>query len=274
MVMREHYMLDGNNLETSKHTHFFQIRSYLRYGKEKRKAKYNNDQSTWQYYKYLNFLDPHMVDRQSTQSPSRKESVDVVSSWVISHFNFLIAQQVAVTDPNWGVSLIDEVRIHPCLFDIRDAKYRHSDCRNQAWQDVIKALNFPGWFPLSQKLIMFRRRKCHLQAVEKIERSLRKGETSNSWAAWPWGGGWVYLGPLPSHGLDGSLFGWAGAVSFDFCSFFLFRRYEMSQFGFSRHVKRKHDPDAWSDGELDEIRAESGLGYTGMVEKRAGGGDK
>ncbi|KHJ98680.1 hypothetical protein OESDEN_01327 [Oesophagostomum dentatum] len=81
------------------------IISNKRYGKEKRKVKYQGEQSTWQYYKHLSFLDPHMIDRQSVESPARKEHPDV---------------QVTVTDPSFGTNLIEEVRSHPCLFDIRD----------------------------------------------------------------------------------------------------------------------------------------------------------
>uniref|UniRef100_A0A1I7XTY1 MADF domain-containing protein n=1 Tax=Heterorhabditis bacteriophora TaxID=37862 RepID=A0A1I7XTY1_HETBA len=100
-----------------------------KYGKEKRKAKYQGDVSTWQYYKHLTFLDPHMIDRSSAGSPTRKESQDV---------------QVIITDPSFASNLIDEVRAQPCLFDIRNPKYRHSDCRNQAWASVIAHLNYPG----------------------------------------------------------------------------------------------------------------------------------
>ncbi|KAJ1370180.1 Histidine-containing phosphotransfer protein 3 [Parelaphostrongylus tenuis] len=99
------------------------------YGKEKRKVKYQGDQSTWQYFKHLAFPDPHKIDRTAIESPARKEHPDV---------------QVTVTDPSFGTSLIKEVRAHPCLFDIRDPKYRHSECRNQAWNSVIAHLNYPG----------------------------------------------------------------------------------------------------------------------------------
>uniref|UniRef100_A0A0K0DM28 MADF domain-containing protein n=1 Tax=Angiostrongylus cantonensis TaxID=6313 RepID=A0A0K0DM28_ANGCA len=99
-----------------------------RYGKEKRKVKYQGDQSTWQYFKHLSFLDPHMIDRTAIESPARKEHPD----------------QITVTDPSFGTNLIEEVRGHPCLFDIRDPKYRHSECRNQAWNSVIAHLNYPG----------------------------------------------------------------------------------------------------------------------------------
>ena len=37
--------------------------TYHRFGKEKRKWKDTNEVSTWQYYKHLEFLDPHMTDR-------------------------------------------------------------------------------------------------------------------------------------------------------------------------------------------------------------------
>lgn len=69
-------MPGGNSSETS--GPLINENLLFRYGKEKRKAKYNNDQSSWQYYKHLHFLDPHMIDRTQQQSPSRKESVDMV----------------------------------------------------------------------------------------------------------------------------------------------------------------------------------------------------
>lgn len=40
-----------------------------------------------------------------------------------------------------------------------------------------------------------------------------------------------------------------------------------------RHVKRKHETDTWSDQEMDEMRAESALGYAAVIEKRTGGGE-
>lgn len=49
-----------------------------KYGKEKRKQKYGNEKSSWQYFKHLHFLDPHMIDRADV-SPSRKEPAGVVS---------------------------------------------------------------------------------------------------------------------------------------------------------------------------------------------------
>ncbi|CAL2031178.1 unnamed protein product [Caenorhabditis brenneri] len=99
-----------------------------KYGKEKRKQKYNNDKSSWQYFKHLHFLDPHMTDRAEL-SPSRKESMGV---------------QEKVQEPNFAKRLIQEVRNHTCLYDVRDPKYRHSDCRNQAWSIIIDKLRFPG----------------------------------------------------------------------------------------------------------------------------------
>ncbi|CAD6190225.1 unnamed protein product [Caenorhabditis auriculariae] len=99
-----------------------------KYGKEKRKAKYSAEPSVWQYYKHLQFLDPHMTDRTDV-SPSRKENHDV---------------QLVVTDPSFPGRLIDEVHLQPCLFDIRDPKYRHSDCRHQAWNQIIQNLRYPS----------------------------------------------------------------------------------------------------------------------------------
>lgn len=99
-----------------------------KYGKEKRKQKYGNDKSSWQYFKHLHFLDPHMTDRADV-SPSRKEPSGV---------------QEKVSEPNFAKSLIQEVQRHPCLYDVRDPKYRHGDCRNQAWNDIIKQLRYPG----------------------------------------------------------------------------------------------------------------------------------
>ncbi|PIC43796.1 hypothetical protein B9Z55_004400 [Caenorhabditis nigoni] len=99
-----------------------------KYGKEKRKQKYGPEKSSWQYFKHLHFLDPHMTDRAEV-SPSRKEADGV---------------QERITDPNFAKSLIQEVQSHPCLYDARDPKYRHGDCRNQAWNLIIEKLNYPG----------------------------------------------------------------------------------------------------------------------------------
>ncbi|TKR63137.1 hypothetical protein L596_027006 [Steinernema carpocapsae] len=51
---------------------------------------------------------------------------------------------VVISDPNFTANLITAVQKQPCLFDIRDPKYRHSEFRNQAWADIIKTLNYPG----------------------------------------------------------------------------------------------------------------------------------
>ncbi|CAB3405394.1 unnamed protein product [Caenorhabditis bovis] len=99
-----------------------------KYGKEKRKQKYTNEKSTWQYFKHLQFLDPHMTDRTDV-SPSRKETVDV---------------NMAVSEPMFPSRLIEQVRQNPCLYDIRDPKYRHSEWRNQAWTHIIANLQYPG----------------------------------------------------------------------------------------------------------------------------------
>lgn len=52
--------------------------------------------------------------------------------------------QVVITDQNFFRELIEEVKHQPCLFDIRDPKYRHAEWRNQAWSDIAKNLNFQG----------------------------------------------------------------------------------------------------------------------------------
>lgn len=60
-----------------------------------------------------------------------------------------------ITDPNFALHLIHEVQLQPCLFDIKDSKYRHTEYRNQAWNDIIKNLNFPGYYLKKKKLILF-----------------------------------------------------------------------------------------------------------------------
>ncbi|CAI4226392.1 unnamed protein product [Auanema sp. JU1783] len=182
-----------------------------KYGKEKRKARYQNDQSTWQYFKHLHFLDPHMVDRSSNGSPARKEN----------------QEQVVVTDPNFGISLIAEVHSHPCLFDIRDAKYRHAECRNQAWNQVIKNLNYPGdvnsiykqWKKLRDRYVREKRR-----LREQRERGIVEESSWDLYSNMTW------MDPY----LDDR----------------------------AQHVKRKQEPESLSDFDMEEIvRADSGLGY-------------
>ncbi|CAI5442654.1 unnamed protein product [Caenorhabditis angaria] len=102
-----------------------------KYGKEKRKQKYSHEKSAWQYFKHLSFLDPHMTDRTDV-SPSRKEPHDV---------------HLAVTDPMFAPRLIEQVHQHPCLYDVRDAKYRHADWRHQAWTSIIETLQYPSGIP-------------------------------------------------------------------------------------------------------------------------------
>lgn len=51
---------------------------------------------------------------------------------------------IVITDPKFDSNLVHHVRQYPCLYDIRDPKYRHTECRNKAWADIIKDLNFPG----------------------------------------------------------------------------------------------------------------------------------
>uniref|UniRef100_A0A914L8X1 MADF domain-containing protein n=1 Tax=Meloidogyne incognita TaxID=6306 RepID=A0A914L8X1_MELIC len=103
-----------------------------KYGKEKKKLKYSGEQhSQWQYFKYFEFLDPHMVDRTQTRFERNKEGKND-------------QQHIVITDPNFTLHLIDEVRLQPCLYDIKDPKYRHSEYRNQAWGEIAKNLSFPG----------------------------------------------------------------------------------------------------------------------------------
>lgn len=197
-----------------------------KYGKEKRKAKHSGENSSWQYYRHLTFLDPHMVDRASNGSPARKENHDV---------------QVIVTDPNFGQSLIESVKDHPCLFDIRDAKYRHSDCRNMAWQDIIKILNYPGdvnsiykqWKKLRDRYVREKRR-----LREQRERGMQEDSQWDLYRHMVWMD--TYLDDR------------------------------------AQHVKRKHDTENLTDDEnyMEDIgRAESGLGYpSNIVEKRGNGG--
>ncbi|XGW10638.1 hypothetical protein V3C99_012272 [Haemonchus contortus] len=195
-----------------------------KYGKEKRKVKYQGDQSTWQYYKYLSFLDPHMIDRTSIESPARKEHPDV---------------QVTVTDPSFGTNLIEEVRAHPCLFDIRDPKYRHSECRNQAWNSVIAHLNYPGdvnsiykqWKKLRDRYVREKRR-LRMQRDNGVH-------DESTWDLYP---AMAWIDPY----LD-----------------------ERAQL--LRHVKRKHEDELSDYGELDDM-VRSGLGYMVSDKGRNEGG--
>ncbi|KAF7639440.1 hypothetical protein Mgra_00001116 [Meloidogyne graminicola] len=82
-------------------------------------------------FKYFEFLDPHMVDRTQNRFDRNKEGKND-------------QQQIVITDPNFTLHLIDEVRLQPCLYDIKDSKYRHSEYRNQAWAEIAKNLSFPG----------------------------------------------------------------------------------------------------------------------------------
>ncbi|PAV64991.1 hypothetical protein WR25_19625 [Diploscapter pachys] len=99
-----------------------------KYGKEKKKIRFTGENSNWQYFKHLGFLDPYMIDRSQSDSPTRKDNPDL---------------QMILSDPTFAARLVEEVRAHPCLFDIRDPKYRLSECRNQAWSEIITHLNFP-----------------------------------------------------------------------------------------------------------------------------------
>uniref|UniRef100_A0A8R1TKY4 MADF domain-containing protein n=1 Tax=Onchocerca volvulus TaxID=6282 RepID=A0A8R1TKY4_ONCVO len=109
-----------------------------KYGKEKKKMKYGTEHTGWQYFKHLTFLDPHMIDRQQQQFARVKEGKGVMlSPGGTPH-------HIVINDPTFSLSLIQEVQQHPCLYDIRDPKYRHSECRNQAWAEIIKNLDFPG----------------------------------------------------------------------------------------------------------------------------------
>ncbi|KAI1704565.1 alcohol dehydrogenase transcription factor myb/SANT-like domain-containing protein [Ditylenchus destructor] len=106
-----------------------------KYGKEKKKMKYSGEVSQWQFFKHLEFLDPHMVDRTQQKYERAKDGK------VIYKDN---QPPIVITDPNFALHLINEVRLQPCLFDIKDSKYRHTEFRNQAWNEIIKNLNFPG----------------------------------------------------------------------------------------------------------------------------------
>jgi len=82
--------------------------------------------SQWQYLNYLEFLEPHMVDR-SSRYENGKEGTSIV-----------------ITDPNFSSNLISEVKLQPCLFDVKDPKYRSMEYRASAWNQIIENLNFPG----------------------------------------------------------------------------------------------------------------------------------
>ncbi|TKR63135.1 hypothetical protein L596_027006 [Steinernema carpocapsae] len=114
-----------------------------KYGKEKKKIKYQGDSTQWQYFKHLTFLDPHMVDR--TQQKFMKVGKDGKETMIGGNGEEYDQQgNVVISDPNFTANLITAVQKQPCLFDIRDPKYRHSEFRNQAWADIIKTLNYPG----------------------------------------------------------------------------------------------------------------------------------
>uniref|UniRef100_A0A0N5AZ76 Alcohol dehydrogenase transcription factor myb/sant-like protein n=1 Tax=Syphacia muris TaxID=451379 RepID=A0A0N5AZ76_9BILA len=142
-----------------------------KYGKEKKKMKYSSDQTGWQYFKHLTFLDPHMIDRQQQQFARAKDGKT-------SH-------NIVITDPNFSSNLIQEVQRHPCLYDIRDSKYRHSECRNQAWSEIIKHLNFPGDINAIYKQWK-KVRDRYVREKRKIRMSNVSGETDESqWELFP-----------------------------------------------------------------------------------------
>uniref|UniRef100_A0A1I7ZGJ5 MADF domain-containing protein n=1 Tax=Steinernema glaseri TaxID=37863 RepID=A0A1I7ZGJ5_9BILA len=113
-----------------------------KYGKEKKKIKYHGDTTSWQYFKHLTFLDPHMVDR--TQQKFMRIGKDGKEIPGGNGDEYDQDRQVVISDPLFASNLINEVRKQPCLFDIRDPKYRHSEFRSSAWSDIIKVLNYPG----------------------------------------------------------------------------------------------------------------------------------
>lgn len=132
--LAQHLQFDGD--ARTLYSRWKQLRD--KYGKEKKKLKYGASHTAWQYFKHLTFLDPYMIDRQQQQYARAKEGKGVIlSPGGTPH-------QIVVRDPEFSLNLIHEVRQHPCLYDIRDPKYRHSECRNLAWSEIIKRLNFPG----------------------------------------------------------------------------------------------------------------------------------
>ncbi|GMS84339.1 hypothetical protein PENTCL1PPCAC_6514, partial [Pristionchus entomophagus] len=97
-----------------------------KYGKEKKKLKETGESPTWQYYKHLAFLDPHMVDRNKDGKKFSDNKLPPIS------------------DTQFAQNLINEVQRQPCLYDSRDPKYRHTDCRNLAWMQIVSLLKYPG----------------------------------------------------------------------------------------------------------------------------------
>ncbi|GMT14409.1 hypothetical protein PFISCL1PPCAC_5706, partial [Pristionchus fissidentatus] len=98
-----------------------------KYGKEKKKMKETGDSPSWQYYKHLSFLDPHMIDRNKEGSRRFPEN-----------------KLPPISDTQFAQGLINEVQLQPCLYDSRDPKYRHTDCRNMAWMQIITSLKYPA----------------------------------------------------------------------------------------------------------------------------------
>lgn len=97
-----------------------------KYGKEKKKLKETGESPTWQYYKHLAFLDPHMVDRNKDGKKFSENKLPPIS------------------DTQFAQNLINQVQQQPCLYDSRDPKYRHTDCRNLAWMQIVQQLKYPG----------------------------------------------------------------------------------------------------------------------------------
>ncbi|KAF8362407.1 madf-3 [Pristionchus pacificus] len=121
-----------------------------KYGKEKKKLKETGEGPSWQYYKHLAFLDPHMIDRNKDGK------------------KFPDKQLPPISDTQFAQNLINEVQRQPCLYDrlvsfslflnysllyqfnvhsqiiSRDPKYRHSECRTMAWNQVVSSLKYPG----------------------------------------------------------------------------------------------------------------------------------
>ncbi|MCP9262329.1 Oligoribonuclease, mitochondrial [Dirofilaria immitis] len=124
IVMRVPYIIVGNSCVTSMG--------------RKRKIEIWCGTYWMAIFQTFDLLDPHMIDRQQQQFARAKDGKGVMlSPGGTPH-------QIVINDPTFSLSLIQEVQQHPCLYDIRDPKYRHSECRNQAWAEIIKNLDFPG----------------------------------------------------------------------------------------------------------------------------------
>uniref|UniRef100_A0A0N4ZTB5 MADF domain-containing protein n=1 Tax=Parastrongyloides trichosuri TaxID=131310 RepID=A0A0N4ZTB5_PARTI len=100
-----------------------------KFGKERKKFKATQQISNWALYKYLEFLDPFMTERDDHKNETEEASY--------------IRQRIK-TDPKFYEKLINEVRKYSSLYDSNDPNYRHTSLRIGIWKNILESLNLPG----------------------------------------------------------------------------------------------------------------------------------